>query len=72
MRPSAPILRHFFYLRLHDPTQRSGCVSFIVVRKNNVLMSAGNKVESFRRRWVFMDERGQNAAGIADQAVGDA
>jgi hypothetical protein len=54
VRLSVPLLRHFFYLRLHDPAQRSGCVSFTAVHKSNVLMRAGKKVENFRRRWVFI------------------
>ena len=54
VRPSMPLLRHFFSLRMHDPTQRSGCVSFVLVHKNNMLMRDGKKVENFRHHWVLM------------------
>lgn len=60
VRPFVPLLRHFFSLRLQDPTQRSGCVSFVAVHKSNVFMRDG-KVGSFRRPGVFMDARGLNA-----------
>jgi hypothetical protein len=59
--PSVALLRHFFYLRMHDPTQRSGCVSFAAAHSGNALMRAGKKVENFWRKWVFMDARGLHA-----------
>ena len=60
MRPSVALLHHFFYLRMHDATQRSGCVSFAAVHKGNILMRVRKKQENFQRRWVFMDAKGLN------------
>ena len=56
--PSVVLLRHFFLLRLIDPSQCSGCLSFQAVAE-----TAGSGVDfelplsasGFRTRWVYVD-----------------
>ena len=61
VKPSIALLRHFFYLRIHDQAHRSRCVSFIAVHSGNTLMRVRKKVEDFRRKWIYMDARGLHA-----------
>ena len=56
--PSVALLRHFFSLRLVDPTQCSGCVSFIATPETSALgidFSLPPSAPGFRERWLYED-----------------
>ena len=56
--PSVALLRHFFSLRLSDPTQCSGCVSFFAVPEtaaSGIDFSLPSPEARFRERWLYVD-----------------
>ena len=56
--PSVALLRHFFSLRLVDPTQCSGCVSFIAAPEtaaSGIDFSLPPSAPGFRERWLYVD-----------------
>ena len=56
--PSVALLRHFFSLRLVDPTQCSGCVSFVAAPETATLgidFSLPPPAPGFRERWLYVD-----------------
>ena len=56
--PSVALLRHFFSLRLIDPTQCSGCVSFIAAPEtaaSEIDFSLPSSVPRSRERWLYVD-----------------
>ena len=56
--PSVALLRHFFSLRLSDPTQCSGCVSFLTAPEtaaSGIDFSLPPPVTGFRERWLYVD-----------------
>ena len=56
--PSVALLCHFFSLRLSDPTQCSGCVSFFAVPEtaaSGIDFSLPSPEAKFRERWLYMD-----------------
>ena len=56
--PSVALLRHFFALRLVDPTQCSGCVSFIAAPESvasGIDFGLPPPAPGFRERWLYVD-----------------
>ena len=56
--PSVALLRHFFSLRLSDPTQCSGCVSFLAVPEtaaSGIDFGLPPPAARFRERWLYVD-----------------
>ena len=56
--PSVALLRHFFSLRLSDPTQCSGCVSFLAAPEtaaSGIDFSLPPPVTGFREWWLYVD-----------------
>ena len=56
--PSVALLRHFFSLRLSDPTQCLGCVSFLAVPEtatSGIDFSLPPSEPGFRERWLYVD-----------------
>ena len=56
--PSVALLRHLFSLHLSDPTQCSGCVSFLVVPKtaaSGIDFGLPPFEAKFRERWLYVD-----------------
>ena len=56
--PSVALLRHFFSLRLVNPTQCSGCVSFIAAPEtaaSGIDFSLPPPAPGFRERWLYVD-----------------
>ena len=56
--PSVALLRHFFSLRLSDPTQCSGCVSFLAVPEtaaSGIDFGLPPFEAKFRERWLYVD-----------------
>ena len=56
--PSVALLRHFFSLRLSDPTQCSGCVSFLAAPEttaSGIDFSLPLPATGFRERWLYVD-----------------
>ena len=56
--PSVALLRHLFSLHLSDPTQCSGCVSFLVVPKtaaSGIDFGLPPSEAKFRERWLYVD-----------------
>ena len=56
--PSVALLRHFFSLRLVDPTQCSRCVSFIAAPEtmaSGIDFSLPPSAPVFRERWLYVD-----------------
>ena len=56
--PSVALLRHFFSLCLSDPTQCSGCVSFLSApgaAPSGIDFSLPPPATGFRERWLYVD-----------------
>ncbi|KAE8807958.1 hypothetical protein D1007_15638 [Hordeum vulgare] len=56
--PSVALFRHFLALRMTEPDQRSGCVSFEAVDTMEgecINMRIHQIFEGFRRQWVHVD-----------------
>ena len=56
--PSVALLRHFFSLRLSDPTQCSGCVGFFAVPEtaaSGIDFGLPPSEARFRERWLYVD-----------------
>ena len=56
--PSVALLRHFFSLRLVDPTQCWACVSFVATSETAALgidFRLPLPVPGFRERWLYVD-----------------
>src|SRR3954471_23930093 len=56
--PSVALLRHFFSLRLVDPTQCSACMSFIAVSEtaaSGIDFRLPPSAAGFRERWLYVD-----------------
>ena len=56
--PFVALLRHFFSLRLSDPTQCSGCVSFFAVPEtaaSGIDFGLPPSQARFRERWLYVD-----------------
>ena len=56
--PSVALVRHFFSLRLSDPTQCSGCVSFLAMPEtaaSGIDFGLPPPEARFRERWLYVD-----------------
>ena len=56
--PSVALLRHFFALHLVDPTQCSGCASFIAAPEmaaSGIDFGPPPPALGFRERWLYVD-----------------
>ena len=56
--PSVALLRHFFSLRLTDPSQCSGCVSFQAVPEmaaSGIDFGLPPSMSGFRTWWLYVD-----------------
>src|SRR3954463_4426911 len=56
--PSVALLRHFFSLRLVDPTQCSSCVNFVAAPEtaaSGIDIKLPSPSAGFRERWLYVD-----------------